>query len=245
MDAILDRFFEMSRDLLCVAGFDGRLQRVNPAWTRKLGYGPDQLIGSRYIDLFHPDDRDDARRHVESLEHGTALPMLEARLRRHDGEYLCFLWSATAIPERAAMVAVGTDISALKRNETALRDSESMFRTVMECAADAIITADEAGCIHTWNGSAQRLFGYSPEEVVGMPLTMLMPERYRAAHAAGIARFVAGGAPQVIGRTVALHGLRRGGEEFPMELSLSTWTGATGRRFTGIVRETRERPPGG
>lgn len=241
MDTILDRFFEMSRDLLCVAGFDGRLQRINPSWTRKLQYGAGELVGARYLDLVHPDDRDEMVQHVVSLERGIALSMLEARMRRRDGEYLSFLWSATAIPEAAVMVAVGKDISARKRVENALRDSEAMFRSVAECATDAIVTADEAGTIQSWNRAAERMFGHAAAEVRGRPLTILMPERHRVEHLAGVARFIDGAPPRVVGRTVELHALRKDGSEFPIELSLSTWAGAGGRHFTGIIRDLSDR----
>lgn len=241
MDAIVERFFEMTRDLLCVAGFDGRLRRVNPAWTRKLQYSQTELVGMPYLDLFHPDDRAAVRRHVEGVAGGAPLPMLEARLHRRDGAYIHFLWSAIAIPEHSVLVATGKDITASKRIEVALRDSERMFRSVTECAADAIVTTDETGMIRSWNGSAQRMFGYSPDEVLGQPLTILMPVRYRHAHMAGLERFLGGAPPQVIGRRVELHALRKDGEEFPIELSLTTWIGASGRHFTGVLRDLSDR----
>src|SRR5207245_1541871 len=72
-------------------------------------------------------------------------------------------------------------------------------------------------------------------------LTLLMPERYREAHARGLERMRAGGAPRVIGKTVELHGLRKDGAEFAMELSLSTWKTGDVTFYGGIIREAGER----
>src|SRR5262249_32935846 len=80
-------------------------------------------------------------------------------------------------------------------------------------------------------------FGYSKEEALGKPLTLLMPARYREAHKQGIARVRAGGPSRIIGRTVRMDGLRRSGEEFPVELSVSQWNVGSDLFFTGVVRD--------
>jgi PAS domain S-box-containing protein/diguanylate cyclase (GGDEF)-like protein len=127
------------------------------------------------------------------------------------------------------------------RAHAALRQSEERFRALAQSAPDAVVTADRRGVILSWNEGAQRMFGWSEAEVVGQPLTVLMPERLRAAHLAGLERYLATAKRTVIGRTVELAGERRDGSEFPVELSLSTWTTAEGRFFTGIIRDISER----
>ena len=112
---------------------------------------------------------------------------------------------------------------------------------VVSSATDAIVTADHRGDILTWNPGAERIFGYADSEVVGRPLTLLMPERYREAHEAGLSRVTDTGETRVIGRTVELAGLRRDGTEFPVELSLSTWEDGGRRFFAGIIRDVSER----
>jgi PAS domain S-box-containing protein len=112
---------------------------------------------------------------------------------------------------------------------------------LIRSATDAIVTADDNGRIVSWNPAAERTFGYSQAEVIGRPLTMLIPERFQAAHTEGVARVAGGGESRVIGRTVELAGVRRGGAEFPIELSLSTWTSDGSRFFAGIIRDVTER----
>jgi PAS domain S-box-containing protein len=125
--------------------------------------------------------------------------------------------------------------------EAALRDSEERFRSVVESTPDAIILADHRGMIISLNKSAQLIFGYLEEEILGRPLTLLMPARYREAHQKGIERSRAGGGSRLIGKTIELHGLRKDGSEFPLELSLATWKTASGTFYSGIIRDITER----
>ncbi|HEV8401051.1 MAG TPA: PAS domain S-box protein [Gemmatimonadales bacterium] len=123
----------------------------------------------------------------------------------------------------------------------ALRDSEARLRSVTETAHDAIIAADADGNISYWNPGAAHMFGYAVGEVVGRPLTLLMPERYQEDHRRGIRRYVDTAEARVVGRTVELHGRRKDGGEFPLELSLAAARTAAGTSFTGVIRDITER----
>ncbi|MGH7251001.1 MAG: PAS domain S-box protein [Nitrospiraceae bacterium] len=139
--------------------------------------------------------------------------------------------------------AIGTQALAVKAEtiEHALMASEERFRSVVESATDAIILADHNGLILSWNKAAARLFGYTQEEVAGRPLTLLMPARYRAAHERGLERLRSTGETRVIGKTLELHGLRRDGNEFPLELSLAAWKTKEDTFFSGVIRDITER----
>lgn len=107
---------------------------------------------------------------------------------------------------------------------------------------DAIIAADGDSRIVFWNASAERIFGWPREEVLGRSLTTLMPERFHAAHHAGIARVRDGGEARVLGGPPAeLVGLRADGTEFPIELTLGRWDDAGKAWFTGVVRDVSDR----
>jgi len=112
---------------------------------------------------------------------------------------------------------------------------------IINTAADAIITADHFGHIVAWNPAAERLFGYSAHEAIGQSVTVIVPERFRDAHHAGIQRVVDTGETHIIGTTVEVFGLRQDGSEFPIELALSTWEADGQRYFTGIARDTSDR----
>ncbi|HEU4684049.1 MAG TPA: PAS domain S-box protein [Nitrospira sp.] len=119
----------------------------------------------------------------------------------------------------------------------ALSASETRFREVIETASDAIVLADGNGLVLSWNAAAQSLFGYSAEEVVGQPLTVIMPGRYRERHLRAIERVQTTGAMRHKGTLLQVHGLRKDGTEFPIEMSLSSWTSEDQRYFCGILRD--------
>jgi PAS domain S-box-containing protein len=123
----------------------------------------------------------------------------------------------------------------------ALRESEAKFRSVMESAIDAIISGDAEGLIRSWNSAATALFGFTEAEVIGQPIDLIIPERYKEAHQKGVHRVSSGGESHVIGKTVELAAVRKDGSEFPVELSLATWFLDDERYYTGIIRDISER----
>jgi diguanylate cyclase len=118
---------------------------------------------------------------------------------------------------------------------------EDSSRAVVASAVDAIVTADQTGRIVSWNPAAERLFGYAAAEVVGRPLTILIPEGSRQAHERGLDRFKSSGAARLMGHTVELEAVRADGAIFPVEMSLSTWTRGDQRFFTGVIRDITDR----
>jgi PAS domain S-box-containing protein len=110
-----------------------------------------------------------------------------------------------------------------------------------QSAVEAIVSADSAGHILTWNNGARAIFGYTADEVVGQPLTRLMPKRSHALHRRGLERMGATGESALMGTVLELQGLRKDGWEFPLELTLSIWTSVEGRFYGGIIRDITER----
>ncbi len=129
----------------------------------------------------------------------------------------------------------------VKRQLEELRRGEERFRALAETAHDAIVSADGAGRIIYFNRAAERIFGYAAGDLAGQPLTRLMPERFRKAHVEGLNRYLGGGGSRLLGGTVEMAGLRKDGEEFPMEISLATWKAGDQHYFTGILRDVSER----
>ena len=133
------------------------------------------------------------------------------------------------------------DITKRKRVEEALQESELKLHSVTETAKDAIISSDETGIITSCNKSFQNLFGYEKQEIIGQPLTVLMPRSFVESHKRAMANHVKTGESRVIGQTVELTGLTKGGLEFPLELSISTWKVGGKTYYTGIIRDISER----
>jgi PAS domain S-box-containing protein len=122
-----------------------------------------------------------------------------------------------------------------------VRDTEARYQTVAEAASDAIITIDQESTILFLNPAAERIFGYSREEMLGQQLTMLMPEYLRHLHRKGINRYVTTGQRHISWEAVELPGLHKSGKEIPLELSFGEFTRNERRFFTGIVRDMTER----
>jgi diguanylate cyclase (GGDEF)-like protein/PAS domain S-box-containing protein len=168
-------------------------------------------------------------------------------LYRADGRLygtLCTLHphARTVSPDETRLLAAAARviIHAIEAEE-ALHTADLRYQAVIESAHDAIIAADSQGRILSWNTGAAAIFGYRAEEVVGQSLTLLMPSRYRDAHQHGLARLTATGETRVLGHTVELHGRRKDGSEFPLELSLATWTTGDAPCYSGIIRDITAR----
>ena len=199
-----------------------------------------------FINAVHPDDREMVNKaYTDSLADRTPYEIVH-RLQFADGrvkfvnEYCETLFDA----EGKAISSLGTvqDITRQRLAENTLRESEARYRAVTYTASDAVVTADSAGNIVSWNRGAEIIFGYVEAEVIGQPLTILMPHRYSDLHLAGVKRALAGGKPHIIDRgAVELEGLRKNGSEFPLEISLAKWERASGQFFTGIIRDITER----
>lgn len=120
-------------------------------------------------------------------------------------------------------------------------DREILFRTVIETAVDGIIVIDERGKMLLVNYAAERLFGYTPDEVLGHNVSMLMPEPYRSQHDGYIERYLAEGGARIIGIGREVPALRKDGSTFPMYLSVGEgWLGPM-RIFLGIIHDLTER----
>ena len=106
----LDRFFMLSLDMLCIAGFDGYFKRVNPAWQRTLGYTEEDLRARPFLDFVHPDDREATIAAAARLSLGEEIVYFENRYFHKDGTLRWLLWTCTPFPEQRVIYAAARDI---------------------------------------------------------------------------------------------------------------------------------------
>jgi PAS domain S-box-containing protein len=128
-----------------------------------------------------------------------------------------------------------------EREESALRYSEENYRLVVETAPDAVISIDESGAILFANPATMRLFDYDPTELIGKPLTVLMPEFLRKLHEKGFSRYLATGQRHINWQGTELTALRKNGQEFPVEISFGELSRDGRKVFTGFIRDISER----
>jgi PAS domain S-box-containing protein len=107
----LDRFFALSLDLLCVAGFDGYFKRLNPEWERVLGYSIAELSAVPYLDFVHPDDRAATLSEADKIAAGASVLRFENRYRATDGSYHWLSWTAVPYIDERTIYAAARDVT--------------------------------------------------------------------------------------------------------------------------------------
>ncbi len=129
--AELDAFFELSLDMLCIAGFDGYFKRLNPAWTQVLGYSMEELLAAPFVSFVHPDDVDATLAEAARLAADALTHRFQNRYRCKDGTYRWLLW--TAAPDRGAtrIIAAARDITEIVSQAAEIRAQEARHRALL------------------------------------------------------------------------------------------------------------------
>jgi len=141
-----------------------------------------------------------------------------------------------------ALDALKNEIEHRARVEEAIRDNEWRTRMIIESSYDAFVAIDANGVITDWNQQAEATFGWGRQDAIGAILgDLIIPERYRPGHRAGMKRFLATGEGAVLNKPIELVGLRRGGEEFPVELTIRALQYQDGYEFCAFLRDITER----
>ncbi len=141
----VDDFFEMSLDNACVAGFDGYFRRVNPSWTRTLGWSEEELLAKPVVWFAHPDDRADLLASRQRLVDGQNMGPLVNRYRCKDGSYRWFEWRSSADPDRELVYAVARDITEQKHTERRLEEAQKLQKKLQR----QLIFADRMASVGT------------------------------------------------------------------------------------------------
>lgn len=174
----LVRFFDLSLDLFCIANTQGYFSRLNDNFSRTLGYTNQELTSSPFIDFVHPDDRSETLNELMRISNGEPTIQFKNRYRHRDGHYIWLEWTARAIIAEGIIYAVARDITERVRLETEkLRIESDRFRLseIVDSAADAIIGKNLDGVVQSWNQGAEKLFGYSAQEIIGKKIHCLIP----------------------------------------------------------------------
>lgn len=218
-----------------------RILRCNLAYQQQAGKPFKEIIGRPYYELF-PKNNGPMRHCAEALEHPTDKGSEEEV--QIDGRV--FFSRGVIINDENGnynySLHILKDITEQRKIEQSLYESEEKFRSITESAQDAIIMMDEHGEVIYWNHAANTIFGYTSEEMLGKNLHQIIaPDRFREAHLNGFERFKQTGEGPVIGKTIELAALRKTGEEFPIELSLSISNIRNGWVAIGIIRDITDR----
>jgi PAS domain S-box-containing protein len=226
---------------------DGRFVRVNRVLCEITGYSADELTTLTFQEITHPDDLDTDVTLRDQLARGQVPRyQLEKRYVRKDGSIVDVALSTSVLrgPDGAPLyyVAQVEDISERKRAEHSLRLSEAKFSGIVSIAAEAIISVDREQRITVFNEGAESIFGYRKAEMMGTQLERLLPGRFRAKHREHFAAFAACAATaRAMAERQEVLGLRKNGEEFPAEASISKVTVGDTTFLSVVLRDITHR----
>ncbi|MGK4579299.1 SpoIIE family protein phosphatase [Kitasatospora sp. HPMI-4] len=231
---------EAAPDAMVIVDDTGTITLVNAQTEALFGYRREELLG-RPVELLvpgrfrahHTAHRDGyaANRQVRPMGAGLELHGL-----RKDG---------TEFPVEISLSPLETTdgllISAAVRDVSDRKAAEERFRGLLEAAPDAMVIVDDTGTITLVNAQTEALFGYRREELLGRPVELLVPGRFRAHHTAHRDGYAANRQVRPMGAGLELHGLRKDGTEFPVEISLSPLETTDGLLISAAVRDVSDR----
>jgi PAS domain S-box-containing protein len=247
MSELKSSLLEATATLMMVLDRQGRILGWNLACSEVTEYAHDEVLGRCPWDLMAvPEDIERLKKGFHRLLAGEPDPHAEGYVVTKSGRRRWITWSHDLTRSRdgavESVVAVGIDRTDAKQAEEALRVSEAKLAGIVSIASDAIITVDDAQRIVLFNEGAEQAFGWSRDEMLGRPLDVLLPERFRDIHRGQIKDFGAETAKsrKKRERPAGIVGLRKNGEEFPAEASISKIKVNGVLYFTAVLRDTTE-----
>ncbi|HXU75847.1 MAG TPA: PAS domain S-box protein, partial [Methylomirabilota bacterium] len=182
-----DRFFTLSMDLFCIAGFDGKFRRVNPACEQALGFSAEELMASPFIDFIHPEDRAATLVEMQKLVEGQNRTHFEIRSRCKDGSYRWVSWCATPLVQEGVFFAYGRDLTERKASEEKVRRTEELYRRAIAGAGAVPYSYDYKTRAYVFMGEGiEQLIGYPAREVTPALWQSITQENVMAGETAGL-----------------------------------------------------------
>jgi diguanylate cyclase (GGDEF)-like protein/PAS domain S-box-containing protein len=225
---------------IALVALDGHFLRVNAALCSIVGYSETDLLALTFQDITHPDDLDaDLALLAQLVDAQIDRYTLEKRYRHEAGHHV---WARLSV---AIVWSEGGDplhfISQIE-DITAARQAQQRLTTIIASARDAFISIGRTGLVTEWNAAAEAMFGWTRQEALGLILAdLVMSPGMAAAHNAGLARLAGGGQPVILSQRLELTATRRGGAEFPIELTVWRAEDSPEEEFHAFLRDISDR----
>jgi two-component system, LuxR family, sensor kinase FixL len=246
-DALFRTLIGTAADGIIVIDVKGTIQVYNAACERLFGYSAEEALGQNVKMLmpspYHEEHDGYLSRYRMTGEKRIIGIGREVVGRRKDSTTFPMYLSVGegALEGQRIYVGIIHDLTERKKSDTALIEREARLSSILNTGPDAIVTIDELGRIESFSSAAERLFGYSEDEIRGQNVKILMPSPYREEHDEYLARYRRTGEKRIIGIGRLVVGQRRDGTTFPLELAVGeAWVGKR-RLFTGFIRDITER----
>jgi len=225
---------------------EGRVATWNAGAERIKGYRADEIISQHFSRFYTQEDVASGKPDME-LKAAAAQGKFEDegwRVRK-DGSRFWANVMITAVRDKSGHLLgfskITRDFTERKKAEESVRLSEERFRSLFEFSPDAIIVTDQEGKIAETNGQVEKFFGYGRGELLGQPVEMLVPERFRHAHPAHRTGYNAQALTRPMGIGLELYGRRKDGTEFPVDIMLSPVKTDGGKLVLSVIRDLSEK----
>lgn len=226
----------------------GNITFANDYLLELTGWKRKEVVGKNWFDLFIPEDNREIIKQIFSavVAGGQLVTNYENEILTKKHVKLMLAFTNTTIrggfdDNVVAIASIAQDITERRKIERELQESKQRYKIVAETAVDAVIQCMDGKVIY-WNKSAERIFGYKADEIVGKPVPFLIPERFAEEHTKGVERFTTRRESKIIGKKpYEAYAKRKDGTEVPIELSVAENKYSEGISFTGIIRDISER----
>lgn len=238
MKIFFENIFEASKDAIGYATIDGTILLINRAFSELTGFSREELLRMNVRDLIpeqHRKQRDDM----------VAQVLQTGEPGEYEIEYL--RKNGSRVPVSITVFAVkredgkSTGLAAIVRDLTERKHAEEQFRLVVESSPSGLLMVDEQGTICMVNRQIDQLFGYERAELIGQSVEILVPQHMQSHHAGDRAEFIAHSESRAMGKGRDLYGVRKDGQEFPLEIGLNPIRTPDGLRVLASVVDITER----
>jgi two-component system sensor kinase FixL len=236
---------ESSDDAIVGKDLSGVVTAWNNAAEAMFGYAAEEMIGQPITRIIPLDRIEEEASILDRIRRGERIVHFVTERQCRDGRVIPV--SLTILPirdDRGRIIGVSKiarDLSEMQSVHRDLERREALLRSILDTVPDALVVIDEQGLIQSFGAAAERLFGFSPKEVIGQNVKVLMPSPYREEHDGYLARYRATGERHIIGVGRIIVGRRKDGSTFPMELTVGEVNLSGTQLFTGFVRDLTQR----
>jgi len=222
---------------------EGRIVWVNKSFTRLTGYGPDEVIGKIPGEFLQGPETDPAtvKRLADALVRQESIEAEIVNYSKDGNRYWVNLQIQPIFNSKGILenyISIQKDITTEHLLREEIAESELELRTILNSALDGVIIIDDQSLVKAWTPRCVEIFGYLPEEVLEKPIgPLIVPERMREAHLTGMRRYISTGIPKILNQRIEITGIRKNGEEFPVELTVVPVRRKQKTLFCAFVRD--------